>query len=236
MSASESEQDIRNMTADAIGKDLLSALVTELKLLPRPFEQLSQKQQDEIIDRLRLRVRNGVGLAVHLIASGNRTVVVGDLEQITIKDGAKAVIKIPSSAENLHDLYDAQGSAVLVVVTDADQHTAGMDAIKGEADQRAMDLGHEYHDNDGGGMEDASDGEVIEGETLALPSPEEAPPSEDERSEAWEAGYKAAEEGKRKDDAPTIRHELVSEWLSGWNAYHEENAGAADDAGGNDES
>lgn len=146
-------QDFRQMTAGSVGKDLLSALLGEIRLLPKPWDQLTQSKQDDIIDRLRKRVETNVKMAVHLLASEGRTVVVGDLEQITIKDGAKAVIKIGRGAESLHELYDAQGQSVLVIVADACGHTAGMDGITGEEDQRAMDLGHEYHDNDGGGMD-----------------------------------------------------------------------------------
>lgn len=103
--------DFRSMTADSIGKDLLSALLSEIRLLPKPWDQIAKSKQDDIIDRLRKRVETNVKMAVHLLSSQGRTVVVGDLEQITIKDGAKAVIKIGRSAESLHDLYDAQGKA-----------------------------------------------------------------------------------------------------------------------------
>lgn len=51
----ENQQDPRTMTADTIGKDLLSALVTELKLLPKPWPELSNGKQDDTIDRLRER-------------------------------------------------------------------------------------------------------------------------------------------------------------------------------------
>ncbi len=53
-------QDIRNMTADTIGKDLLGALLAELRLLPKPWEQLAQAKQDDVIDRLRKRVETNV--------------------------------------------------------------------------------------------------------------------------------------------------------------------------------
>lgn len=47
------QPDFRAMTADTIGKDLLGALVTELKLLPKPWPKLSESKQNDIIDRLR---------------------------------------------------------------------------------------------------------------------------------------------------------------------------------------
>lgn len=40
-------QDFRTMTADTIGKDLLSALLAEIKLLPEPWPKLPKKKQDD---------------------------------------------------------------------------------------------------------------------------------------------------------------------------------------------
>ena len=215
-------QDIRNMTADTIGKDLLGALLAELRLLPKPWEQLAQAKQDDVIDRLRKRVETNVKMAVHLLAADGRTVVAGALEQITIKDGVKAVVKFGAGAPNLHDLFDVAGKEVLVVVANAADYTGGMDEAHGESDQRAMDLGHEYHDNDGGGMDQQGSGEVIDGEVLGLPSPDQAAPTSDELDQAYEDGYQSAADGKPKDDAPVVRHELVTQWLRGWNDWHEQ--------------
>ena len=167
-------QDFRAMTSGSIGKSILQALVTEIKLLQDPWSKLSKERQDFVIDRLRDCVESNVRMAVHILASEGRTVVAGDLEQITIKDGVKAVVKFSSKAENLLELYDAAGQAVLLVVAGAAEHIAGMDDVRGESDQRAMDLGHEYRNNDGGGME----GEIVDAEFIArLPAPGDVKPT-----------------------------------------------------------
>lgn len=212
-------QDFRTMTADTIGKDLLQALVLELKLLPEPWPKLAKKKQDDIIDRLRNRVETNVKMAVHLLAAEGRTVVAGDLDQITIKDGVKAVVKFSSAAPNLHELYDVAGKAVLVVVANAADHIGGMDEVQGEVDQRGLDLGHEYHENDGGGME----GDAIEGETLGLPSPDQVKPTDEELDKAYDDGYQSAADGKPESDCPIIRHELVAQWIRGFKDWHEQN-------------
>lgn len=209
-------QDPRTMTADTIGKDLLSALVTELKLLPKPWPEISKTKQDDIIDRLRNRVESNVRMAVHLIASQGRTVVAGELDQITIKDGVKAVVKFSSAAANLHELYNAASEAVLVVVANAADHTGGMDEIRGESDQRAMDLGHEYHDNDGGGMDDH---DVINQDAAGLPAPGDATLTQEELDKAYDDGYQAASEGKPESDCPVMRGELCIQWVKGWRDF-----------------
>ena len=97
-----------------------------------------------------------------------------------------------------------------------------MDEVRGEDDQCAMDLGHEYNQNDGGGMGNVSDVDPDSGEIKGLPSPEDVKPSDEELEKAFSDGYGAAEEGKPQSDCPIIRSELVVEWVKGWKAYHEE--------------
>jgi ribosome modulation factor len=207
------QNDFRQMTADTIGKDLLSALVTELKLLPKPWPELSKTKQDDIIDRLQARVERNVGMAVHLLAAEGRVVVAGDLDQITIKDGVKAVVKFGSNAANLNELYEHSGKMVLVVVANPADHTSGMDEIEGEHDQRAMDLGHEYHDNDGGGM----GGHVVD--APGLPAPGDTTPTQEELDKAYDDGYQAAAEGKPESDCPVMRGELCIQWVKGWKDF-----------------
>jgi len=210
-------QDPRAMAAETVGRDLLSALVQELKLLPEPWHKLSQAKQDDIIDRLRERVADNIKMAVHLIASQGRTVVVGDLDQVTIKDGAKAVIKISRGAESLHELYDAQGKAVLITVAAVGEHTSGMDQVRGEPDQRAMNLGKEYTDQDGDGMDD----DIVDAEIRVLPAPMEGP-SEEELERAFEDGYQAASEGQPESACPVMDGQLCIQWVKGWKKWHEE--------------
>lgn len=224
---------ILNMTSDSIGIDLLNALVTELKLLPDVWHKLPKARQDDVIDRLRKRVETNVKMAVHLLSSKGRTVVTGDLDQITIKDGVKAVIKFGLSTPHLHELYESSGKPVLVVVAGVEEHTGGMDQVQGEADQRGFNLGGEYTSRDGEGMPDPEGGAVIDGSFTALPPPAndgKAPsPSEDERDAAYNAGYDAAAAGQPQSACPVMAGDLCIEWIKGWKDWHEENANAGTD-------
>jgi len=160
-----------------------------------------------------------IKMAVHMLAAQGRTVVAGDLEQITIKDGAKAVVKFSLAAPSLHQLYEAAGKAVLVIVASAEDHTAGMDEVRGETDQRAMDLGTEYDPNgDGKGMDGAgAGGEVIDVAAI------EHQPLDSELDQAFDDGYQAASEGKAESECPRLAGALCIAWVKGWKAWHDDN-------------
>lgn len=216
-------QDFRQMTVDSIGKDLLQALLLEIKLLPDVWQKLTQKKQDDIIERLRNRVSDNVKMAVHTLASAGRTTIAADLESFTSKDGVKVVFKVSPHAAGIVDLMQATGKACLLVVANPEDHTDGMDDIQGEPDQRAMDLGHEYHDNDGGGMDD---GDVVDAEFVvdapALPAPGNTTATEEEIEAQFDAGWSAAEAGKPESDCPVMNGELCIAWVKGWKAWHEQ--------------
>lgn len=220
-------RDFRSMTADTIGKDILAALVTEVKLLPDVWPKMNKKKQDDVIDRLRKCVEHGVSMAVHIIASDDRTVVAGVLEKVTIKGSVEAVIKFGQHAGNLDGLYQVasgeDSKEVLVVVANPNVHTGGMDEIQGEDDQRNIDLGHEYHDDDGGGMDNEN---IVDAEQLPA-----SVITQEDLDNFYNMGYDAAEEGKEQSDCPMVASDLVAKWVRGWKDFHEQNS--SDDDGEN---
>ena len=161
--------EILSMTADTIGRDLLQALVQEIKLMPDVWQKLPETKQLDIIERLTKRVQTNVRMGVHLIASQGRTVVVGDLEGVTIKDGIKATFKISPANESRHELFDAVGKACLLVVADTTSHIGGMDEVKPDPDQRDLGLGGEE-----GEIVREYDGEPATIDAKALPAPNES--------------------------------------------------------------
>jgi hypothetical protein len=131
--AADSAEPFENLGPDApvdiaaasMHGDLVSALLDEVKSLPKPWQQLSESQQDAVIDRLRRRTGEAIDQCVRAIAADGRDTCVAELEQLTSKDGIKAVLKLSAHDENRYALLDAVGKQVLVVVGDSKHFLAG---------------------------------------------------------------------------------------------------------------
>lgn len=141
-----------DLSVSTLGKDLMALVLQEIKALPNVWQKLSEHQQNEVIDRVRDCVDYATKRTVTLIASQGCQKVVGDLDKITIAAGKKqAVITLARDNENdaVHELYDSEGDVVMIVLASPDAFTGGMGEIRGEPDQREMELPPDDEDYDG---------------------------------------------------------------------------------------
>lgn len=133
--------DVKDIAAEEMGKKLLESLIGVVQSIKRPWTEMTQAEQDDAIDTMRHAVRIATGAAVRLIASNGATHVVGTLDQITIKDGVKAVVQIGKNAENLPDFFEAQGGEVMIVCGGGGQdYLKDIDKVKGEPDQGSFEM------------------------------------------------------------------------------------------------
>lgn len=107
--------DVKDIAAEEMGKKLLESLIGVVQSIKRPWNEMTQSEQDDAIGKMRFAVKVATTQAVRLIGSNGATHVVGTLDQITIKDGVKAVVQIGKNAENLPALFEAQGGEVMIV-------------------------------------------------------------------------------------------------------------------------
>lgn len=117
--------DLVEVSAMTMLGDLCSLVIDEMKAAPDVWQKLSERKQHEVIDRVRRRCEDAIRQAVHFIYSEGRTVITADLEQLTAKDGIKAVLTLNRHDENRHELLDSVGKPVLVIVGDARAFTGG---------------------------------------------------------------------------------------------------------------
>ena len=80
-------------------------------------------------------------------------------------------------------------------------------------------------DEDGDGMDDDGDDNVVDATFTETPLPIEHQPLQEEIDAAQAAGHQAASEGKPESDCPKIAGPLCIAWIKGWKAWHDEQTG-----------
>lgn len=139
-----------------LGETLLEIIMEQLQDLPRPWVSMTADQQDAVLERATLRVRDGVKETIRALSSRGKHHVVCTLDQITIKKGAKAVLSIPASLLDEH-LLDSVGEPVILVLAGSLQEAEGIQKPAPTDDQAQLLLGI------GGGQLDGGDGEPDNG-------------------------------------------------------------------------
>lgn len=131
----ETRIDPVELAAETLLGDLMQLVLGEIRAAPDVWPKLSQYKQDEVIDRVQRRCADAVRQCVQLIACKGRTAIPGALDSVTVKDGLKAVIKFSQADPNRHELIDATGRSVIVIVADAAEFSGGTDEVKSQPDQ-----------------------------------------------------------------------------------------------------
>ena len=120
-----------------LGAALIDAALTEVKALARPWQQMTHDQQDDVLERITRQVRQAVGDTIRMLATKGAHHLVCELEQVTIKKGAKAVLVLPKGGFG-EDLVDAVGQQVILVL--GPELKAAGDIPKPPADEDQGDL------------------------------------------------------------------------------------------------
>lgn len=101
--------------ADKLGKALIDAALTECKALAKPWHMMTEDDQRDVFERITSQVKEAVAVTIVDLATMGNAHVVCELEQITVKKGAKLVLTMPAS-ELREDLLESVGMAVILVV------------------------------------------------------------------------------------------------------------------------
>lgn len=117
--------------------DLVKVAVSEIRGMPFAWGVLPEKDQQKIIDRITERFSEAVRQAVKIIAAESRAHLVADVDSVTFKDGIKVTLKVSKASEDRHELADATGQMVLIVLPQVDKFLTG-EIPKAEPDQREL--------------------------------------------------------------------------------------------------
>lgn len=136
----ESSSSIQEISACTMVGDLMSLVTDELKAAPDVWQKLGESEQGECIDRIRRRIDTAVEECVRLIATEGFARIRATVESVAVKDGIKATLTLSRHDGSRHELIDAQGTTVYIVLADAEQFGGGRYDIQPDPDQGALTL------------------------------------------------------------------------------------------------
>ncbi len=134
-------KQIPRLAADNMGKAILELVLQELRAAPDMWSRMSQKQQNETIDRARQSVQWAIAGAVNTITTQDQVSLGAVVDSLTIKDKIKLVLQVSrcNETETLNDLYQlGSGANVRVLLSNAEPYIGGMDLVVAEPDQREL--------------------------------------------------------------------------------------------------
>jgi hypothetical protein len=131
-----------DFAADTLTGDMRDMFLAMLRFDQdkRPWCDRPEAKQREIIHHVDEHCRDIVTQAVTIIAAHGRRTIKAQIEQITVKDGIKAVLSLSKFDQNRHNLIDAQGSTVLIVIADAEQFVGERAEVPIKPDQPILAL------------------------------------------------------------------------------------------------
>lgn len=130
--------------ADVMLGEVMKACIDMIKVMPDVWQKMGETQQKGFLDNLQIRVSTEIRRAVVAIAARDYQAITAAVDQVTFKDGVKVVMKLAPGSTGRHELADAEGDNVLIVLADAEQYFGGTGEVN--ADQDQPDL--EYEDGD----------------------------------------------------------------------------------------
>lgn len=128
--------------------DLMKCLIEQIKVCPKPWQQMSEQEQQEALTRMELQISDAVRQVVNIVMSENKIAVVAKIESVTYKDGCKAVLKALGGIEHTIHLAGAEGAIVNIIIPQTEDMLNGDGKPEAEPDQRGLELGAEYDEEE----------------------------------------------------------------------------------------
>lgn len=124
-----------------ITRRLMEATLQEVRNLPRPWDQLSEDAQDEVIHRVRKAANEVTAEVIATVAAGaSRERVIVEIVSVAVKAKVADVkLQLKSTDPAVHAIVGARGEqAVLVIGVDPSDYGVNKDGITPDADQRSL--------------------------------------------------------------------------------------------------
>lgn len=107
-------------------ENLMRKLLVVVRGMPKTWKQLTEVQQDNVLIEFDNYVKEALRNAVRDMAGADFPAIPATLDQVVIKDGFKAVLKMGQAIPHRHELADAEGTTVILILADASEYIKGV--------------------------------------------------------------------------------------------------------------
>lgn len=114
---------------------VLNNVLKDKKLTGKSWSDMSEAEQKSVVSDIVCAVEATVERAIDIIHSDGQKHIKAVLKQVTVKDGYKAVFECSANNELRHELVDAQGETILVVLTGSDKYLGEREKVKYDKDE-----------------------------------------------------------------------------------------------------
>lgn len=120
--------------------DIRDLILTDMKdrKTSLPWNLRNQEAQQEAIDQVNRLALGIVERVVKIVAAGGRRTITAHLKKVTVSDGIKAELELSKMDAQRHELIDATGSAVMIVVADASLFEGEREPVTASPDQKPI--------------------------------------------------------------------------------------------------
>lgn len=132
------------LASELLVHDLLNSALGQMRGHAVAFKNMSEQQQDAAIATMQEEFKKAVGTAVRIIAGAGTATVRMKLKKVAIGTNYQIQGVADRDEEHLHALCDkAQGQSDVLIVLYEHDYDQGLDAIKGDKDQKDLPLDEE---------------------------------------------------------------------------------------------
>ena len=166
--------EYHEIAAETMAGDLADNLLQVIHNLQKPWQQLSEFDQRNLVNNIQQRCRHLTNSAVKKIAAFDFPYASIIIEQVVFKDGVKVVGTMPAS-EAAHMIASKTGQGCVVVLCDPEVFLGVREAERTDPDEPGLDLDDEDADR-----------EAAQGDPKPTAQPEDPPRNEDGSVEGFE--------------------------------------------------
>lgn len=136
----ELDEAALKIARETLTGDIRDIILNDLKdrKTSLPWSMRKEAEQEEVIASVTRLAEGIVARAVKIVAAGGRKTIHARLKKVTVQDDIQAVLELSKADQQRHELIDATGASVLVVVADSEIYEGEREPAFASPDQSSI--------------------------------------------------------------------------------------------------